>query len=347
LDPITLIAVVVGVVAAGGGAAVAARRGVRRRGLREAVTAPIPCGQDEPVSLFDLFWDLGANELSLAILDHQELLLEGSHDLPAVVDRLPAQVAAHGGYRSFVRENLEAIRELDDGSPPRKDAAALATSEQRLLPLAAELDERIATRAQLADTEPGPGEQIDVDQLLEADVLGMLGALLFGDGGGRGFKRWLALREARKLRDRLDDQLAGLYSVYAAAVQGDPDLVAHLYAVEKRWAAEATRIAALAARRPWRREPWADCADALVELAETEARRLGAQTSERAAAAVGRIDELAREGDKATAGYLLFVNRYAFFARNLSLCEAPVRAIEIAVHKLQQELRRQRRKGVI
>lgn len=345
MDPISLIALAVGAAAAGGGAALAARRGARRRAMREAVGAPIPCGADEPVSLFDVFWDLGASEMALAILAHQDLLLERADELAALVNRLPEQVSAHGGYRAFVRENLEAIRELDAARPPGARTPRLLTGEKRVVPLAAALDERIATRAQLAGAGPAP-ESVDVDELLEADPLRMLGALFLGDGAG-GFKRWFALREARKLRDRLDRELAGLYDVYADAVQGDPDLVAHLYAVEKRWAAESTRLAALAASRPWRREPWAGCADALVELAGAEAGRLGEQTRERAAGTVERIDELARGGDKATAGYLLFVNRYAFFARDLSLCQEPVRAIEIAMHKLQTELRRQKKKGVI
>lgn len=378
MDPVTLAVLAVLAVAGSGAGAWAAvrqrRKLVSRDEMRHAVRSAIPLGRDAPISLFDVFWDLGASDFALTMLASRKLLLEHPRDLALLVEALPARVAEHGSYAEFVREQLEAIQEYyreHRGAGDRRAVLALAAPVRKALPAAGATDPSSAAMRVASDAErlgmrqdqpldrsawrvgdvggpllQGSGGSIDVDQVVSTDVGRLLGSI-FDGSIGREAKRWFAMRSARKLRDELDRALVDLYRVYAAQIRPDATSTGHLYDAARRWDADATRIAALLAAPPFAAEPWALCGTILLEEALVMARTLAVQAASNIGATLERIDALGRGGDPAMAGYFVYVNRYAFFVGRMALCQPHVGAIEAALARLQAELGSLQRKGLI
>jgi hypothetical protein len=379
VDPVTIAVLAVVALLGSGAGAVAAgrrRRAVERRdAMRVAVRSAIPIGNDPPVSLFDVFWDLGASDFALELMASARLLLDEPDELALVVDLLPTRVAEHGGYAAFVREQLEAMEEYyrahrDAGD--RRAVLALAAPATKALPAAggsvtgssalrvasdaerfgAALRDAAADRVawRTGDREGpllvGADGSIDVDQVVGIDVGRLLGSI-FDGSIGREAKRWFAMRAARQLRDELDRALAGLYRVYATQVRPDPASIAHLYDAARRWDADATRIGALRSAGSSRERRWALCATILLEEAETMARSLALRAAANVDETLQRIDAAAQRGNTAMAGYLVYVNRWALFVGRMDLCHAQVGAIEGALARLQAELSAMQRKGVL
>lgn len=373
MDPIT-IAVLAAVALLGSGAgavaAVRTRRAVQEReAMRAAVRSAIPIGRDPPVSLFDVFWDLGASDFALEMMASAKLLLEEPSDLALVVELLSSRVAEHGGYATFVREQLEAMEEYYRAhreAGDRRAVLALAAPAAKALPPAGGSGQiapalRVASDAERFGTADrggwrtgdragpllaGADGSVDIDQVVGVDVGRLLGSI-FDGSVGREAKRWFAMRQARQLRDELDRALEGLYRVYATHVRPDPARLQHLYDAARRWEADATRIGALRAAGTFAQKRWAQCATILLEEAEALARNLAARAAANVDETLMRIDGAAQRGDAGMAGYLVYVNRWALFVGRMNLCDAQVGAIEAALARLQGELAGLQRKGVL
>ena len=357
MDPFTIIAVIALLAGAGAGG-IAYRRSDQRREMREAVRAPIACGDDVVISLFDVFWDLGANEFTLEMLAHRSLLLDRPADLNTLLSALPEAVAEHGGYKVFVEDLLVSIQEYRESRRPEDNGRLLASPNRKLLPLpkgaeAVDSEDLEARQHARMDGAAGPlvhepdGEQeVDIDAVLETDALDLIGSLFAGAGTAK-VKRWFGLRDARKLREELESALASLHATYVSVLKNQAGGLDHLFHEGKRWDAEVVRVRLLGERRSWKKESWAGCADALMHEARAFCMGLAASAREDTAATIRRIDKLAAKGDKSMAGYLVYLNRYAFFAGKLARCESQVRQVETATHKLRQELRECRAKGLL
>ena len=373
MDPIT-IAVLAAVALLGSGAgavaAVRTRRALQKReAMRAAVRSAIPIGRDPPVSLFDVFWDLGASDFALEMMASAKLMLEEPSDLAIVVDVLPGRVSEHGGYAAFVREQLEAMEEYYRAhreAGDRRAVLALAAPAAKALPPAGGTGQVASALRVASDAERfGTGDRgvwrtgdrggpllggaegsVDVDQVVGVDVGRLLGSI-FDGSVGREAKRWFAMRTARQLRDELDRSLEALFRVYATQVRPDAARLQHLYDAARRWDADATRIGALRVAGAFAQKRWALCATILLEEAEALARSLAARAAANVDETLLRIDGAAQRGNAAMAGYLVYVNRWALFVGRMELCHVEVGAIESALARLQGELAGLQRKGVL
>ena len=101
-----------------------------------------------------------------------------------------------------------------------------------------------------------------------------------------------------------------------------------------------------------RHRPWAERADALacdllVEEARILARYLARHAKKNTDEALGAIRDCATKGDAPMAGYLVYVNRFAFFAGRGDGHASIINEIEYATAKIQAELRALQEKHVI
>lgn len=355
MDPFSIIALVAVLVGAGAGG-IAYRRRDQRREMSEAVRAPIACGDEQILSLFDVFWDLGANEFTLEMLAHRTLLLDKPEDLSNLLAALPQAIADHGGYKAFVEDLLVSIQEFRESQRPEDNGRLLASPKRKLLPLPKSPEAvdskdsesrqhaRIDGNAGVLIDEPLAGQEIDIDKVLQTDVLDFIGGLFSGTGE---LKRWFGLRSARKLHEELESAMSALYTTYVSVLQKPVGALDHLFHQGKRWDAEVVRVRLMGERRSWRRKSWAMCADSLMVEAKHFCIALAANSRNDTAATLARIDKLGHNNEKSMAGYLVYLNRYAFFAGKLGQCESQVRQIETATHRLRQELRECRAKGLI
>ena len=371
MDPITIgiIALVALAGGAGTAAVVASRRASRRQAMREAVRAPVPCGPHPPVSLFDIFWDLGASDMALAMLAHHGLLLDDPEQRAGLVQTLGEEIIRAGGRTEYVAEQLEAIeevyREHMRGGP--RQLPALAAPARKMLPaagqtgkttaiatyasrLAGGVEDRDAWRmgARSGPLQTGQAEDIDIDAAVGTDAKRLLSSLFSGGGSFvEEAKRWFKMRDARRLRDVLDEALSRLHGVYVAHGRDDPQTRTNLLDSARRWEAEVTRIDALRAEHKYARESWALCAAVLIDEAKTLATNLAAAALANVEETIHKIDDHAQRGETAMAGYLVYVNRYAFFAGRMAVCEESVREVEAALGSLAIELQRLQREGVL
>lgn len=370
MDPLTIGLIAAVVAAVGGGAAtvIRARRSSQREAMRAAVRAPVPCGAHAPVSLFDVFWDLGASEYALAMMAHRGILIDDPAVHGPAMAALGEQIVDSGGRAAYVAEQLEAIEEYyrdHNAAGDRRKMLALAAPTAKMLPAAGTGALAVSYAAQIhggvddrqgwrADRPPealshGTTEDAaateDLDTLIATDVQSLLRAI-FSNGSVWGeAKKWFALREARRLKERLDRALGDLHGLYVAHVRADVASRTNLEDAARRWEAEATRTAAVCQQVQRGKEPWRLCAEVLAEEAVTLARALAEHSRANVTETLARIDALADEGEHAMAGYLVYVNRYAFFVGKQAVCESAVRAIDSALGELRVELRRLRREG--
>ncbi len=338
--------------------------------MRQAVRAPVPCGSHAPVSLFDIFWDLGSSDFALAMMAHRGILLDTPSASSALVHTLGEEIVRSGGRAAYVSEQLEAIEEFyrdHAAAGDRRKVLALAAPVRKMLPAAGtsagtghvDVSYALAIPGGVADrdawrsgTQVGPLDlgrsgEIDVDAAIDTDLPRLLGSL-FGEGSVvREAKRWFALRDARKLRDALDRALTQLYEIYAAHVRNDPQTLTNLHDSGRRWEAEVTRTRAMQQDGAHHEQSWGLCADVLAQEAVTLAQALAAQAHANVDETLERIDQLASRNERAMAGYLVHVNRYAFFAGRTGLCDEAVRQVDLALGQLATELQRLQRDGTL
>lgn len=369
MDPITLG--IVAIVALAGGATtaavVASRRRSRRQAMHEAVRAPVPCGPHPPVSLFDIFWDLGASDMALAMLAHRGLLLDDPEQRTGLVQTLGEEIVRAGGRTEYVAEQIEAIEEVYQEhmrGGPRK-LPALSAPARKMLPAAGQTGSSTALATYAGHVPGGVSDRdawrtgsrsgplssgtadIDIDAAVGSDIKELLSSLFSGGSIVEGAKRWFRMRDARRLRDALDQALTRLHGVYVAHGRDDLQTRTNLLDSARRWEAEVTRVDALKAERRYEGESWALCADVLLEEAKTLATNLAGAALANVEETIHAIDGHAEKGETPMAGWLVYVNRYAFFAGRMAVCEEPVREVEAALANLAIELQRLQREGVL
>lgn len=187
---------------------------------------------------------------------------------------------------------------------------------------------------------------VDIDHLLKLSP----GALLQSMFQGRFRKealRWFDLQRLRQLRRELDVALSGMFEFFDRQVRQDAQFFKPLYDLTLRWREEAERIERLEAERGWAKRSWALAADVLVEEARIMARYLERHARKNADEAIASLRQHAQRGDLAMAGYLVYINHYAFMAGCREDYSELVRAVEFATHKIQQEMGQLRVRGVI
>lgn len=366
MDPVTLAVFAAFAVAAATGGTVAAMRArqrTQREAMRAAVRAPVPIGNESPISLFDVFWDLGASDLALTMMAHRGVLLERAEDKANLIHTLGEEVIRSGGRAAYVAEQLEAIEEVfrkQRSAGTRALPPALAAPERKMLPAASDpveyasetpvgLAKRDAWRSggRVGPLDGGEAGEIDVDAEIGTDGQALLRVLF---GGGSMFaeaRRWFAMRQARTLRDQLDRALTKLHGDFVAHVRHDAAALGNLHDSGRRWEAEITRLEALRQHDAGRDAAWTVCAEVLIEESITLARALAVQAHANVQHTLTRIDELAATGQVAMSGYLVYVNRYAFFAGRTAVAEASIVEVESALGQLGTELQRLRREGVL
>jgi hypothetical protein len=369
MDPITLT-VLAAIGAAGVGGAWAMirthRDHSRQAAMREAVRKPISLGAEPPVSLFDVFWDLGASDFALELMASEQLLLEQAQGLGDATRALREAVSLGGSYKAFIEEKLETIQEYyreHRHAGDRRAIPALSIPAAKALPPVGGTDagfgslrvpsgadgsmaaDRNAWRTGSA-TGPlhGSSGAVDVDQVLDVD-LGLLLASIFDGSIGRQAKRWFAMRSARALRDELDRALEELYRTYATHLRPYPTHMTHLQDAARRWEADATRIEMLLDAKPFSGRPWARCGEVLLHEARAMAQTLAKQAADNVADVLGHIDALAAAQNSAMAGYFVYVNRYPLFVGRMELAMPHLGKIETALARLKRELGELERKG--
>ncbi len=396
MDPfVVLILTIIALTGGGAGsAAVLIRRRQRQRALREAVLDKVD-HHGWPLSIFDVFWDLGVSDYALALMDHQGLLLGQPGDFERVHSFLDDRIEAHGTYSDFLEDNLAAIQEFyreHRHTGNRRKIPTLTLRTRKLLPSARPAADRDTSTALVPSVEDLPAEVedvsrdeierhlgrivqdsvderrvfrekraplamtvspdeqmpsrqgVDVDEIVRLEPLQMLKNIFDGRLTDE-VQKWWKFRHLRAAKSRLDEHFTRLYDFYAREASAQPRYFDMLYDVAKRWDEEAERIGELAQRAPWRGEPYADCAAVLVEEAESVARQLARRARLNVDATVERIHDFARNGDRAMAGYLLYLNHHAFFSGRAPGYGQYVQRIENQAYRVQEELRKLKRTG--
>jgi hypothetical protein len=139
MDPTTVILILLSILAGGGAskATIDAVRRLRRRRLEEGLRRE-KRHDDHRLSVFDVFWDLGASDFALELMRHDQLLPARAGDVEEVHRRLEAVIDSHGSYQQFVDDSLEAIREFyraGADAPNRREVPTLETRARKLLPV--------------------------------------------------------------------------------------------------------------------------------------------------------------------------------------------------------------------
>jgi hypothetical protein len=364
VDPVLIVALVLTLLA-GGGAEAVRRRRRRRRQLREALQQERPHGQKPgggaAVSLADVFWDLGASDFALEMMRHDGLLVrEGTaRERRTVHQRLDELIQAAGSYDRFIEDELDAIQEFYEAhrsAGPRRSLPTLESRSRRLIPGQTTNNNRttngrtIGRPGDLESVGPAGGfrrpggaaaGEVDLDSIESFSVTDIVDGLVEGQLGSK-LETWWNERRLRSLKSQLDDAFESLYDRYVAMVERTPDYYEQLESPARRWEREAERIDELRELGVLEDEPESMCADVLLILAARRARENARTLRTNVREIVETIHEYARHDDFAMAGYLLYLNRYAFFAgRDVDYAQ-DVRRIENRAHKVREEVRQVR-----
>jgi hypothetical protein len=354
--------------------------------LREVLLEKFPA-PDRYISLFDIFWDLGVSDFALVIMGHQDLLPRGKADREALFRQIDDRIEAHGSYEAFISDVLEAIQEFYQDhrrAGQRRALPTLSLPAVKLLPMPSgsadgastalaarsavppsspedglpdgylldlEFEERTRIRenrsaADSALVPTGASQVVDIDELLAAGPLDILKGVLQGNFADR-LGRWIQLRQLRQLRSELDEKLGALYLMFDSMARRDPDFFAPLYDLTRRWEREAMRIEHLEKQRPWADRPYAQASDLLMEEARIFARYLARHARQNTDEALQSIQRSAQRGDRAMAGYLVYANRFAFFAGRGDHHARLVSEIEYTASRIQGEIRELRQRDVV
>ncbi len=380
MDPITLVIITTLFVLATGGATTAAVRRTRKQRkllqLRESLRARRAFGEHR-LSLFDVFWDLGASDFALELMAHHSLLPDDDDDreLFGAWSRLEDLIDQHGSYERFLEDSLEAIQEFFEEhrhAGHRRRLPGLTGAVRRTIPLRLESDKSDDDSTALAKAEKPPSaaglrerrqlrrgqghlglqpemageEEVDLDQIGKLEPLDVLQSVLDGRLGDR-IEQWWKMRTLRQLRKELDQALESFYEYYADTARRDPDFYEPLYDAHRRWRDETTRLRFTARRRPWDDAPFALAADILFELAVDLAEKLSQRAYHTTYHTIENIHAHARRDDRAMAGYLVYLNRHAFFAGRQPGYADRARKIEYATQRVREEVLRLRDDGVV
>lgn len=381
MDPVTLLILTMFAVATGGATTVVVRRRRRahqRARLKEDLKTRRPVG-DARVSIFDVFWDLGASDFALELMARDGLIPHDNADraVVAALSRLEDIVAQHGKYQQFLEDSLDAIQEFFDEhrrAGHRRRLPSLKAAARRTLPVPRRLE---SEEQPLAETTPQPaepsrptisstrrrrqlrtgatrpglsataaGDEIDIDRIGDIGALDMLQSLL--DGGlAEKIEKWWKMRKLRRRRGELDEALEQLYEFYADVARRQPDFYEPLYDAHRRWRDEAERLRFTRRRRPWAHREYALAADVLFDLAVDLSERLANRAYDTTYHTIETIHDYAAGDDRPMAGYLVYMNRHAFFAGRHPDYADLSRKVEYATQKVREELVRLRDEGVI
>ena len=386
MDPVTLGIIATLFALATGGATTAAirrrNRQQRRAQLKEDLRTRRPIG-DQRLSIFDVFWDLGASDFALDLMAHNYLLPDdgGDREIFAALSHLEDRVDQHGSYQEFVEDSLEAIQEFYEEhkrAGHRRRLPNLKAAARRVIPV----PRRLETDEQLPDAPGGsdepppdqaappsaskarkrrrlrrgtgqlglqserPHDELDIDDLGDVNPLDILQSIL--DGGlGSQIEKWWKMRNLRQRRGELDDALERLYDFYADRASREHDFYTPLYDAHHRWRDEATRLRFTARRKPWSTEDYELAADVLFELAIDLSEQLARRAYNTTYQTVETIHDHARTGDKAMAGYLVYLNRHAFFAGRHPDYAELARRVEYATQRVREEIIELQDDGVV
>ncbi len=382
MDPFTITLLIVMSVLASGSGSVAWRRAKKRRRerLRASLLRKFPA-PDRYVSVFDVFWDLGASDYALKIMAAQRLIPRDPDDSEAVFDTILDRIEVHGSYSAFIEDVLEAIQEFYEEHRAAGHRRMLPTLEVRgrkllpgattstslsLVPAVPEedglpdghlLDIALAERARSReDHAPGEGalvrlgdaasREVDVDELLRVDLKQMLRSALRGDLW-REAERWSQMRDLRDLRGQLDAALSALWRRFDTKARSVPGFTDPLYDLTRRWEREAMRIERAESARSWADLPHEAVGDLLFEEARILARLLARRARASTDDALAAIRSHAARGDTAMAGYLVYLNHHAFFVGQGDDHLPLVHDVDAAAGKIRAELRALQRQKVV
>lgn len=188
--------------------------------------------------------------------------------------------------------------------------------------------------------------QIDIDRVGDLGPLDLLGGLFEGRFTTR-LQQWWDTRRLRSRKSELDAALIDFYELYRDCATADPSFYDMVYDTARRWRDEALRIGRMADRRRWAGEGWAPAADVLVAEARRFANHLEQRARRNIDQTIESIHQSASRGDAAMAGYLVYLNRHAFFAGRASGYDKLERRVEQAIYHVQEELRALKREGKI
>ena len=363
MDPVLIVALLLTLLA-GGGAEAVRRRRQRRRQLRDAVQQDRPHGptpkQGPTLSVADVFWDLGASDFALEMMRHDGLLMQQgtARERRDVHRRLDELIQAAGSYDRFIADELESIQEFYEAhrsAGPRRALPTVGSRSRRLLPGSTNngstTDGRSMGRpSDLESVGPGggfrrPGSaaegELDLDAIESFSAADILDGLVEGRLGAK-LETWWTERRLRTLKGQLDEAFESLYDRYVSMVEQTPDYYDQLESPARRWQREAERIDELRQLGVLSEQPESLCADVLLECAAERARSNADTLRQNVRSIVETIHAHARQGDVAMAGYLLYLNRHAFFAgRDVDYAQ-DVRRIESRAHKVRTEVRQVR-----
>lgn len=382
VDPLLIIILTLLAISSGGvtSAVIATNRRRQQGDLRGALLEK-RAHTTKALSVFDVFWDLGVSDFALEIMAHQGLLFDDPGQFKAAHFQLEDLIEAHGSYGDFLEDNLESIQEFyreHRETGHRRKIATFGSHGQKLLPInptklpsssvqppeqqtalvPVDTVGRDATllsneRTLFLDTvEPNlptlrdssAQVDIDVDAATRHNPQEMLKNIF--DGRFRDtVQKWWSFRHLRATKSRLDDELKKLYDFYALDASKRPGFFDMLYDIPKRWDLEAERIAQLRQKTVWEDMRFPEASQILMAQAEGVARELMLHSRANVDQTIERIHDAARRGDRAMAGYLLYMNRHAFFAGRAPEYGDYVQRIERQIYDVQQELRKLSRAG--
>lgn len=366
MDPLTILILTLFVLATGGSATAMVKRRQKtlaRLGLQQDLKTPRRL-EDQRLSLFDLFWDLGASDVALELMDHQDLLPTRREEMHGSWSRLTTLVRESGSYEDYLDTCREALQELFTDhrrAENRRRLPGLTEAGRRTIslpavsrpagPTAQEIRDRQNLR--MGREEPGiemhaggTQQEIHLDSIGNLSATDLLMSVVDGSLGNR-LEQWWKQRRLRKRRQQLDEELVNLYEFYADVARRTPTFYEPLYDAHLRWNDESTRLRQEIRSRPWSNEPWAETADMLYEEALNLSEALSQRAYHSTYRAIEALHEHARRGDRAMAGYLVYLNRHAFFAGRHPAYVEHCRDVEFAISKLSDELLRLRDEGAL
>lgn len=139
MDPIAIVIITLLVLAFGGSTATTLYQS-RNEALRKALHEKRYVTGGNMLSLFDVFWDLGASDYALEMMGQQGLLPTTTRELPQSYQNLDELIEQHGSYHEYIEETLAAIetyyREHRRLGTNRRNTQTLQLQhEKKLLPL--------------------------------------------------------------------------------------------------------------------------------------------------------------------------------------------------------------------
>ncbi len=378
MEPFSIILIVLSLLS---GSAISARalgryRKKKKQLFRASLVEHAVNIRGEDLTIFALFWDLGVSDYALEIMAAQRVLPRDISELPAALEQFEHLVLNYESYGAFSRDMLDAIQEFYDlhkQAGPRRHVPALKSTDRKSIKIAAigstqtspsknelipyhnpildldrDIDGRVAARS---DDIPllafgSDGDVIDIDEVGVVSALDFLEGLFYGSFKSK-IDKWFKLRQLRRLKTELDQELIDFHQYFVNQTRCVPHFVDHIYDMATRWEKEKQRIEALRIKRPWMNKPWSKVADLLVDHALEKATKLQTLARDNIDFTLGRIAAQARMGNPSLAGYLVYLNQHAFFAGRSPGYGEGVRKIERAAYRVQQEIVSLKRQGVI